>query len=512
MLETTDTYNPYTDTRKCGILVTFEMIDIDAAETTTPSVSDECEMSKVHQTHNRVENMAKKYAMLEKDYWALDGTFELPQKKTVPYEQTGWWSNEISNSSGRFTTIPRITFSWVANQSSVGFTLFFDDAANQYPTLMRLTAYDESNNVLMTEIINNNSVKCEVATPIENYRRLVFDILSTSEPFRRVRLTEVVFGIVQKFNNANVVSANVDYSFSPISDSLPTSEFTLTVDNADASWNMANPKGIYAYLQQTQPLDVYLTINGESVFMGRYYFATASAEDDSMTAKITAYDKVYWLDSLKFRGGADGTWMLGQAVSTVIESSGLELGYIMSEELATREVMRSLPKDCSCRDAICHLATAARCSVFVDRYSNLVFVDTLSETPPIDVLNYDNMESMPKITVGEKINAVDLTVSNEYAEGSEVIYSVIDGSGDEIPQVAEYSSPTAADGYVTAAWLLEMLKRRLNYKITERGNPAREIGDTVEVYDAYGGKRNAIITTQSFSFDGGLSCDTEVWC
>lgn len=335
--------------------------------------------------------------------------------------------------------------------------------------------------------------------------------MKTNRPHRRIRIAEVIFGIIQEFNNKNVVSANIDYGFTPISESLPTSEFTVTIDNSDASWNMANPKGVYSYLQQTQPLDVYLQINGENVYMGRYFFATASAEDDSMTAKITAYDKIYWLDSLKFRSGADGKWTFEQAISTVISDSGLGLSYAMPEEIATREVMRSIPKDCSCRDAICSIAVSARCSVFLNRNDTLIFFDPLIEKSPTDILDYDIMESMPKITVGEKINGVELTVKNEYDE-TETVWSVTDDTTDEIPQIAEYSNSTSSNGNETADWLLNMLKHRLTYKITERGNPAREIGDTVTVYDAYGGKRNAVVTKQSFNFDGGLSCDTEVWC
>lgn len=509
MLETTKVYDPYTDTRKCGILVTFEMVDIDAAETTTPSVTDECEMSKLHQTHNSLEGMAKKYAMLERDFWKLDGTFILPQKELVPYEQAGWWSEKISNENGVFDEHPVLIFEWSSEQSSVGFTLFFDDVANQYPTLFQITAYDENGLIIKRAIVENNSVKCEVNVPIENYRRVEFEMLQTSEPNRRVRLTEVIFGVIQRFNTSNVVSASVDYEFSPISESLPTSEFTLTIDNADASWNMANPKGVYAYLQQTQPLDVYFQINGESVFMGRYFFATASAEDDSMTAKITAYDKVYWLDSIKYRGGEDGTWTFEQAISTIIASSGLGLTYTMSDELAGREVMRSLPKECSCREAICHLAIAARCSVLLDRNANLVFFDPLIEARAVDSLDYDVMATMPKITVGEKINAVELTVNNEYTE-KETVWSAVDSTSNEIPQVSEHSNPVSADGTATAEWLLEMLKRRISYSVTERGNPAREIGDSVIIYDAYGGTRKAVVTKQSFNFDGGLSCNTEV--
>ena len=509
MLETSKDYNPYSDTRKCGIIVTFEMVDIDAAETAIPSVTGECELSKAYQTHNHIEGMAKKYAVLERDFWKLDGTFVLPQKELVPNEQTGWWSDKISNAEGVFDEPPSLIFEWELPQSSVGFTLFFDDVANQYPSRFQITAYNESGLIIKRTIIENTSVKCEVNLPIENYIRLEFQMLQTSEPHRRVRLTEVIFGVIQRFNNSNVVSASVDYEFAPISESLPTSELTITIDNADASWNMANPKGVYAYLQQTQPLDVYFQINGENVFMGRYFFATASAEDDSMTAKITAYDKIYWLDAIKYRGGEDGTWTFQQAISTIIASSGLGLTYTMSEELAKKEVKRSLPKECSCREAICQLAVAAQCSVLLDRNANLVFFDPLVEANAVDSLDYDVMATMPKITVGEKINAVELTVKNEYTE-KETVWSVTDSSNEEIPQVSEHSNSVASDGTATASWLLEMLKRRISYSVTERGNPAREIGDSVIVYDAYGGTRKAVVTKQSFNFDGGLSCDTEV--
>ena len=127
----------------------------------------------------------------------------------------------------------------------------------------------------------------------------------------------------------------------------------------------------------------------------------------------------------------------------------------------------------------------------------------------VDYLDYDVMANMPKITVGEKINAVELTVENEYTE-KETVWSVTDSSNEEIPQVSEHSNSVASDGTATASWLLEMLKRRISYSVTERGNPAREIGDSVIVYDAYGGTRKAVVTKQSFNFDGGLSCDTEV--
>ena len=314
MIPMPETYLPYADIRRCGLQVTFEMVDVDAAETAETAVSDACEMAQIMQTHDRTEHPSCRYASLEQDYWRLDSSFLLPEQEKLPLQQTGWWSDRISGADGVFDMPPVLRFSWNADQSSVGFTVCFDDAGEQYASCFRLRAYDADGVILKDVLVENAAVRCELDAPVEHYRTVTLEFLRTHEPFRRVRIAEVVFGLIKRFTQENTVSATLDYSFSPIGESLPTNELTLTIDNSDASWNMANPKGVYAYLQQTQPLDVSLTIGEDSVYMGRFYFTTASAEDNAMTAKITANDRVYWLDSIKCRLGSTGTWRLEQAV------------------------------------------------------------------------------------------------------------------------------------------------------------------------------------------------------
>ena len=103
----------------------------------------------------------------------------MPQKDLVASEQTGWWSEKISNDEGVFEEHPCLIFEWDSDQSSVGFTLFFDDVANQYPTRFQITAYDENGLIKKRTIVENSSVKCEVNVPIENYRRVEFEMLET---------------------------------------------------------------------------------------------------------------------------------------------------------------------------------------------------------------------------------------------------------------------------------------------------------------------------------------------
>lgn len=509
MIPMPETYLPYADIRRCGLQVTFEMVDVDAAETAEAAVSDACEMAQITQTHDRTEHPSCRYASLEQDYWRLDGSFLLPEQEELPLQQTGWWSDKISGADGVFDTPPVLRFSWNADQSSVGFTVCFDDAGEQYASCFRLRAYDADGVILKDVLVENAAVRCELDAPVEHYRTVTLEFLRTHEPFRRARVTEVIFGLIKRFTQENTVSATLDYSFSPIGENLPTNELTLTIDNSDASWNMANPKGVYAYLQQTQPLDVSLTIGEDSVYMGRFYFTTASAEDNAMTAKITANDRVYWLDSIKCRLGSTGTWTLEQAARTVLETAGMDIPISMPVELGERVVRRALPKDCSCRDALRLLAQAAQCTCRMDRNGTLTFFDALQLDTASGFLDLNRMEESPRMKVASEINTVELTVPNEYDEDTdETVYTASDRRDGEPVQTAEYENAAAADDALTG-WLLRFHKRRLSYTVTERGDPAKEPADIVSVSDSYGGRQDVLITRLKFNYDGGFSCETE---
>ena len=86
-----------------------------------------------------------------------------------------------------------------------------------------------------------------------------------------------------------------------------------------------NPTGIYAYLQKGQGLNTVLRIGNEDINIGRYYFETSKSSNNSLTATVTAYDRVMALDKTKCNIGVTGTWTLAEAVAAVITDSGLSI-------------------------------------------------------------------------------------------------------------------------------------------------------------------------------------------
>jgi hypothetical protein len=238
--------------------------------------------------------------------------------------------------------------------------------------------------------------------------------------------------------------------------------------------------------------------------MGEYYFTGATAEDNALTARITAHDKIYALDGKIYQGPPSESWAFNQAVSAVLAFGEVNLNYYMTGDIASRQISGTLPDNISCRETLRLLTQAARCSCYIGRDGVLRFFDPHETQEVVDVLDFDNMSAMPKISVDEKINVVELKVG-------ENIYTASNLGIDETVRVASYDNPLVLDenGSLTAAWLLALRQRRFLYKVLERGNPARDVSDSVVIHDPYGGIRAAVVTLQKYNFDGGLKCEVE---
>jgi hypothetical protein len=499
------TYEPYADVRKVDLSVVFTLMDEDAAEMATPSTNDSCDiMTQLRQTLDGNELMGQKFTTLERDFWLLDGTFPLMESSDIKKYQSGYWSDTLSDENGEFDVPPTLVFSWEQNRSSIGFTIFFDDKSGEYPSRFMVRSFDYAGNITAEGIFENDGISRLVEFQAPNYRHLAFYFLKTSNPYRRVRVTEVVFGLIKYFDNNNISNATLIQEVSLASESLPVTEFTYTTDNSGGVWNIANPKGIFNYLQNYHPLDVSFTINGENVNMGSFYFNTVTAEDNALTAKISCVDKIYWLDNAIFTGTTTANRALADTISLILQQSGVDLEAEIPEDLGARLINGNFGEGIDCRECIRMAAQAAMTACFINRAGKLQFFDPLQLTAVAETLDFGRMSEMPKITASDKVNVLELLV--RLPNGRETIYTASDVKVDEAVRTVRMENPLviAANGQAVAEWLLDLKMRRFNYVINERGNPAQDLLDILTVYDPYGGINDVMITKQSFTFDGGL--------
>lgn len=501
MRNVSETFAPYAIEREVDCNIRFELLDENAKDNADPSASDQ-DIGQLDQLTDGVAT-TDKYASLELNSWLLDGGFEiLPDSLTGV--QTGWWSG-LSDIDGVFETPPVLSFSFGGLAiSTIGFTIYFDDSAG-VPTSIKITTYDADQTTVIGQDTFTNSQAVFVADmPVQNYYKVDFEFLTTSKPYRRVRVLECLFGIVQNFDRNSIESVNIDYAADLISESFPSRQLIFKFDNLDHKYNMINPNGLYAYLQQGQNIYTSIKIGGEEVDMGAFEFMSASADDDGIIGQITTNDYVLLaLDEALFTGGSDSTATLQTAVDTVL--SGLDITTSIASP--SYSVSMAIPKDTTKREAIRLLAQAAMCSVWVDRDGVLQIQPLTVDATADDELNADRMMSMGGISVSEPVDAVSLTVRNEFAMNL-LEYTYTSGTG---KRVKEFVNPCVvwANGQTVANWLLAQCNRRVRYSKINRCNPAIEIADTLKIYDAYNENRNAVVNGIKITYDGGLTAITE---
>lgn len=268
-------------------------------------------------------------------------------------------------------------------------------------------------------------------------------------------------------------------------------------------YNLINPNGLYVYLQEGQQIVATAIIGGESVDVGTLAFTKAEASDDELTATITANDPALGLDGDTYDGGMTGTDTLTNMLTAVL----LGTGTTFETSAGNYTVSKAIPVGTVKREAIRLLAQAACCTTWFDRDGVLQVKPLSIAQTAHDSLTADCMPSLGGIRVSEPVGQVVLTVSDSFIAGSEpTTYTA--GSGTPIKTV-DNPCVAAANGQAVAMWLYNQFNRRVRYEKPNRCNPAIEIGDTLNIADAYGENNNAVVTEINIKYDGGLSAVTK---
>ena len=150
-------------------------------------------------------------------------------------------------------------------------------------------------------------------------------------------------------------------------------------------------------------------------------------------------------------------------------------------------------------------AQAAMCVCYVDRNNRLHFFKPALKEIADDQLTRDRLAAEPVVAVGDRYNAVTIKRRDEYVENSEEEnFTKSIAVENEMTLTKEISNPLVNDMQVWCDWALSWTLRRTSFEIDYRGNPVLEMGDTVQVYDAFGVNGTALVESHELEFDGGL--------
>lgn len=491
-------YAPFSDVRRTDFHVVFEVVDTNAKNAAQFSATEAALGDLSHfQDEVSTENY---YPALEHNLWVLNGT----AKMLPPGENVGWWSEAMSNANAEFDTPPTIDvyFGGIAI-STVGITIDFDPGADHYPTLVRLTTYDaDGSTVIDTAELENGAANAVFDFPSENYYYLKIEFLRAKHPTRRVRVSEIVFGVIQRYNSKNTTKIKLKQSASASAESIASTQLELTMDNAERQYDLLSPQNIFRFLQEgKQQMKMTAVVNGESVDMGHVYYTKAKAGDEGMTATITGNDRMLQLDGVTV-SGQTGTSTLKALVTEILTNTGITAEF--EGDIGLTTVSTAIPENTKKREALRLLAQASACTAYMKldgvlHFGNLSVADEAAQT-----LTADDLYSFDGISISAKVDAVLLKVRDAYSN-TESEYMA--GEGTNFKTI---NNPCvhADNGQHVANWLLECYQRRRNYAVSNQGDPALEIGDTIKVYDAYGQNLNVAMTGLTLTFNGAINIVT----
>lgn len=302
--------------------VVYDLKDTTALQDSIPSTMDNQAFA--------VESLLKDntafpdYGTLENDYFLLDGT--MPELADEP-EGIAFWSSELSDSDGNFQDNPLLIILFSENHTSTGLTFHF---VGEIPVQFQVRWYDLTGNMIALKSFRPDNPDYYARNLVENYGRLEVEF-QKAQPYRYVKLWGIDYGVVVTWGENDIKTASLVEETDPTSNTLKINKLTFQFVDRDNEFNLANSEGLHKALQKKQHIEPYEIVDGERLFLGRYFLTTPGS--DKSLAKMEATDYIGLLDDTDFKDGRvyDGE-PAGNVLADIFVGTGIP--YEVSEDVA----------------------------------------------------------------------------------------------------------------------------------------------------------------------------------
>ncbi|QYR20797.1 hypothetical protein KZ483_24055 [Paenibacillus sp. sptzw28] len=518
MYNTTQTFkdNIYASSRRIAGRVTFDISDVGATSdvSSITTTTEAASISDKSQINDNKRSSTYNFATWETGRFKLDGSFSFPDSAPANNGQMGFVSSPLCDGSGTFATQPTITIDFNSTHSSAGLTITFDQNTGEYATDFDVTAYNASGGVIQTVSVTGNTQI--IATPLgqlSNYKKIVIVIKKWSVSNRRARVLEVDFGIVKVYTDDQLIEMGLIEEMDPLSAQLPSPEFRFMVDNSDRAFNILNPTGFYAYLQQRQQViaELGVDVNGtvQWVPLGNYLLWEWQSDEGSLTASFKARTNLDLMDNFEYQQATANVKTLYQLAVDNFAACGIT-NYSIDTALQSINT-NSISDNVTRRQLLQMIAIAGCANIYVTR-SNVITIKQLPNLlgTAVDTIDLDNAYNEPQITLDPVVRQVVVSYWTSATASTPVTVTdpnLLDGSVLKLEQNKLLDTITRAQA--VAQWLLDRSKLRAKYRSIWRGNPAHELADVLGFENTYGADKTAMDTKNDISYKGYLSANTE---
>lgn len=372
--------------------------------------------------------VTKPYATAEQNFSKVDGSMYFLPKETDGYSfyNNGIVTNDILGAV-------YISFGGLVGLDIKGLTIDFGEC---YPT--QFTIQSDSG----TKSYENNKQLFTTEDAFDGSSYFVITPIAMLGGQDRMRIYQMIFGIANTFSNDKVINCSLKDYVSPISETIPSMDVSLTIDNQDLYYSPDNPESAIAYMEIGQEVKVSfgydVTGNGDVEWLPETttFLNTWSADD--VQAKFTATDRFYQLTDTYYKGlYRSGGITLYDLALDVLNDAGItdEREYYIDPYLKRITVYNPLPA-VKHSEALQIIANAGRCALYEDRANKIHLKASFVPDMEVSVNNKTDYSRIDNLLKDNKKDAYAIA-SNDF--------SLVDGSLFFMPKDGSYKET----GYVS---------------------------------------------------------------
>lgn len=408
--------------RNLGFLkVKFNIVDPE----TNPGLSSNSEeiFSDLDNIKEATIPQSKNYATLEKNFWLLNDS--QPIYGSEELEQT-YVSSYMSDKNCLFSDKACITLTSSVYLTTLGLTMVFDSIDKNYAKKLKVKAYRDSTMIMDKDYtLSSYSDRLIFADNEElvRWNKIEIYFIESSLPYRRIRVNQLLFGIMETYTDENLISAESKEKTTMINSELPTHTFKFTIDNMNKLFNPDNPQGWYRYILQQQPISYewgYQLDDGTIEWiLGGKMLLTGSVEVGENQVSFSTTSLINYLTKVYKKGvyNSSGRSLYDLAVD-VLEDSNIDSSqYNLWSGLKSIKTDAPLPK-LEARQLLQIIATTGNCILFTNR-ENVINIQPFNYVLNPDGMSYDFITSNPVVKVQSELHNTIIYI-NHYSKEDNV--------------------------------------------------------------------------------------------
>lgn len=392
--------------RNLGFLkVNFDIVDPE----TNPDLSTNTEeiFSNLNNIKEATIPQTKNYATLEKNFWLLNGS--QPIYGSEELEQT-YISEFMSDENCQFEENACIILHSSVYLTTLGLSMIFDSINENYARKLNVKAYRDDV-LIMDKDYTLDSYKDRLIfadnEELVRWNRIEIYFVESSLPYRRIRVNQLLFGIMETYTDDNILSAESKEKTTMINSELPTHTFKFTIDNMNKLFNPDNPEGWYRYILQQQPISYewgYELDDGTIEWvLGGKMLLTGSVDVGENQVTFSTTTLINYLTKVYKKGvyNANGRSLYDLAVD-VLNDNGIDSSqYNLWEGLKELKTDAPLPK-LEARQLLQIISTTGNCIFYTDR-EDIINIQPFEYVLNTDGMNYDFITSKPVVNVQSEL-------------------------------------------------------------------------------------------------------------